>query len=130
MNLNTTKNSKLNHAFNTCYLLNNCSESKPVVLFYPSLKIDTNTTSIHEWTEKACHQINKLEKLVYNSHHLCPAFHLSIVTRARIYNKMILAFEKKLFINETELSKENDIYHKRLQKIQQRIQIVLMYFHV
>jgi hypothetical protein len=130
MNLYSPQNSSLNKHLENLFLIPNGSENRLVTLFYTSLKKGTSTTPFYEWTENVQNEINELEHLVYHSHYLCFTLYQSVVSKILTYDKMILAFEKNIRVNELAWTKEQDLYRKRLQKIQQRIQIVLLYLHV
>lgn len=130
MNLYSPQNSSLNKHLENLFLIPNGSENRLVTLFYTSLKKGASTTPFYEWTENVQNEINELEHLVYNSHYLCFTLYQSVVSKILTYDKMILAFEKNIRVNELAWTKEQDLYRKRLQKIQQRIQIVLLYLHV
>ncbi|QJP34644.1 hypothetical protein F0365_09685 [Nonlabens sp. Ci31] len=130
MNLSSQQGPPINKHLENCFLMPAFSENRLITLFYSSLKKGASAAPLHGCTEKIQNEINELEKLVYNSHYLCPTLHQSVVSKILSYDEAILAVEKYISVNEFVWPKEHDLYRKRLQKIQQRIQIVLLYLHV
>lgn len=130
MKLSSPQNSSLNNHLEHQFLTLKVTENKLALLFYTSLKSGASTTPLYEWTEKVQNEIDELENIVYNNHYQGSTLYQSVVSKILTYDKIILTIEKKIRVNELVWSKEQELYRKRLNKIQQRIQIVLLYLHV
>jgi hypothetical protein len=130
MNLSSQQSTSLNNHLENHFLTLKVTENKLALLFYTSLKSGTSTTPLYEWTEKVQNEIDELENLVYNNHYQGSTLYQSVVSKILTYDKIILTIEKKIRVHELVWSKEQELYRKRLNKIQQRIQIVLLYLHV
>lgn len=100
MKLSSPQNSSLNNHPQHQFLVAKGAENRLPMLFYNSLIKGASITSFYEWTEKVQNEINELESLMYNSHNLCSTLYQSVISKILDYDKMILALEKNIRMNE------------------------------
>lgn len=130
MNINSQNASEITNELNFNFWLDTSFENQIVYLFNNSIHQNLENSSLQAWIDNTVEQVNQLEQLLYNSYHLCPTLYNSIVSKITGCNTVIDELNKSLTINNVELSKAAQFYHKQLLAVQQKIQVALLYINV